>query len=243
MFYVKRFVFNTAQANCYVVSDESKECVIIDACAQRSRERKVFLRYIHDEGLKPVRCLLSHYHWDHLLSCDQIRDVFGLLPEVHHRDKLWVDRVEDRIEEVFGKGGFKHDIVKPEHYLQDGEVISFGSHHFITIHTPGHSPGSVVFYCEREDVAFTGDTLFRKSIGRSDLLYGNETDLKDSLRYITTLMPADTIVYPGHDEESTIGQEIQFNPYLIPDWYKKNNNKKHLVVLTGAGISKESFIQ
>lgn len=240
MINVKRFSFNTTRANCYVVSDETKECVIIDPCAQDNYERRLFREYIQNEGLKPVRCVLTHGHYDHLLSCDQVRDEFGLLPECHHRDKLWMDRLEMRIEEVFGVGGFEYDIVKPEHHLQDNEVITFGSHYLITLHTPGHSPGSVVFYCEKEHVAFTGDTLFRKSIGRSDLLFGYEVDLMNSLKFITTLMPDDCVVYPGHDLESTIRFEKKNNSYLLPSWYKKNEGMKHLVVLTGAGISKES---
>lgn len=240
MINIKRFGFNTTRANCYVVSDETKECVIIDPCAQDSYERDLFLQYIRDEKLKPVRCLLTHGHYDHLLSCDQVRDEFGLLPEVHHRDKLWMDRIEMRIDEVFGVGGFKYDIVKPEHYLEDNEIIAFGLHSLKTLHTPGHSPGSVVFYCEAEHVAFTGDTLFQKSIGRSDLLFGWIEDLMNSLKYITTLMPDDTKVSPGHDLETTIGEEKKFNPFLLPSWYKKDEKMKHLVVLTGAGISKES---
>lgn len=240
MINVKRFGFNTQRANCYVVSDETKECVIIDPCAQDPYERSVFRKYIHDEGLNPVRCILTHAHYDHLLSCDQVRDEFGLLPEVHHRDKIWMDRMESKIEEVFGPGRFKYEIVKPEHYLQDNEVVTFGSHYLITLHTPGHSPGSAVFYCEKEHIAFTGDTLFRKSIGRSDLLFGWIEDLMNSLKYITTLLPDNCTIYPGHDLESTIGFEKKKNPYIVPSWYKENNEMKHLVVLTGAGISKES---
>lgn len=242
MINVKRFSFNINKANCYVVSDETKECVIIDPCAQDDCERDLFRRYIHDEQLKPVRCLLTHGHWDHLLSCDQVRNEYGLLPEVHHRDILWIDRIEKKIEEIFGEGGFKFDIVKPEHYLQDNKVISFGSHYFITLHTPGHSPGSVVFYCEREHIAFTGDTLFRKGIGRSDLLFGYEMDLMNSLKYITTTLPNDCTIYPGHYSDTTIGFEKKKNSYLLPCWYKSSEGMKHLVVLSGAGISKESGI-
>ena len=240
MINVKRFGFNTTRANCYVVSDETKECVIIDPCALGNYERELLLKYIHDEQLKPVRCLLTHGHYDHLLSCDLVRDEFGLLPEVHNRDNLWINRIEMKIEEVFGEGGFKYEIVKPEHYLKDFEVIHFGSHHLMTLHTPGHSPGSVVYYCEKEHIAFTGDTLFRKSIGRSDLLFGYIEDLMNSLKYITKLLPDDCVIYPGHDLESTIGYEKKHNPYLLPSWYKEKINMKHLVVFTGAGISKES---
>ena len=215
MIQVKRFGFNTSRANCYVVSDETKECVIIDPCAVSNYERGLFSHYIHKEELKPVRCLLTHAHYDHLLSCDQVRDEFGLLPEVHKRDELWMKHVEKRIEEVFGKGGFKHDIVMPEHYLDNREAISFGSHTMVTLHTPGHSPGSVVFYCATERIAFTGDTLFRKSVGRSDLLFGWVEDLMESLHYILNRLPDDCVIYPGHDLESTIGYEKENNPFLL----------------------------
>lgn len=234
MINVKRFGFNTTRANCYVVSDETKECVIIDPCAQGKYERELFQRYIQEEGLKPVRCLLTHGHYDHLLSCDQVRDEFGLLPEVHHRDKLWLDRIDLRIEDVFGEDGFKHDIVKPEHYLQDNEVITFGSHYLITLHAPGHSPGSVVYYCEKEKLAFTGDTLFKDCIGRSDLLFGYDVDLANSLKQLVAILPSGTKIYPGHDEDFLIEYGKEHNKYL------RKNTMKNLVILTGAGISKES---
>lgn len=243
MIEVKRFSFNTLKANCYLVSDETKECVIIDPCAQDRDERRQFLDYIRNKELKPVRCLLTHGHYDHLLSCDQVRDEFGLYPEVHHRDKLWMDRIEMRIEEVFDMEGYDYDIVQPKHYLDDNEIISFGTHHLITLHTPGHSPGSVVYYCEKEDVAFTGDTLFKKSIGNTHSLFGYDVDLMKSLKYITNLLPDDCVIWPGHDLESTIGCEKKNNPYLLPCWYKENSDKKHIVVLTGAGISKESGLR
>lgn len=198
------------------------------------------MQYIHEDNLKPVRCLLTHGHYDHLLSCDQVLDAFGLYPEVHYRDKLWIDRIEKRIEEVFGVGGFEYHIVKPKHYLEDNEIISFGSHYLTTLHVPGHSPGSAVFYCEKEHIAFTGDTLFKKSIGSTHFLFGYEVDLMNSLKYITTLLPDDCVIWPGHDYESTIGYEKKNNPFLLADWYKKDVGKKNLVVLTGAGISKES---
>ena len=214
MIKVNRFTYNMLRTNCYVVSDDTKECVIIDPCAQTRKERGWLCNHIRREQLKPVRCLLTHGHWDHLLSCDLVRDEYGLLPEVHHRDKLWMDRIESRIEEVLGKDGFKHDIVMPEHYLDDNEIIRFGNHELITLHTPGHSPGSVVYYCEQEGDAFTGDTLFREDIGRSDLLFGWIQDLMDSLKFLSERLPDDCTIWPGHDLESTMGHEKKNNPFI-----------------------------
>ena len=211
MIRIKRFEF---AANCYVVSDDTGECVIIDPCAHYRRHRENFKYYIRKEQLKPVRCLLTHGHYDHLLSCDQVKDEFGLYPEIHYGDKPWIARVEMKIEEVFGKDGFHHDIVKPQRFLDDDEIIRFGHHELKVIHTPGHSPGSVVFYCEDEKVAFTGDTLFRGDIGRSDLMFGWDVDLMQSLKMLTNLLPDDCVIWPGHDLDSTMEYEKKNNRFL-----------------------------
>jgi len=214
MIVIKRFTFNDIRGNCYVVSDDTRECVIIDPCAQTRKQRGWLSNYILREQLKPVRCLLTHAHWDHLLSCHQVRDEYGLLPEVHHGDRVWMDRIEARITEFFGEGVFKHDIVMPGHYLEDNEVIRYGEHELITLHTPGHSPGSVVYYCQQEKQAFTGDTLFREDIGRSDLMFSSTRDLIDSLKKLATLLPDDCTIWPGHDLESTIAHEKKYNPII-----------------------------
>ena len=211
MIRIKRFEF---AANCYVVSDDTGECVIIDPCAHYRRHRENFKYYICKEQLKPVRCLLTHGHYDHLLSCDQVKDEFGLYPEIHYGDKPWIARVEMKIEEVFGKDGFHHDIVKPQRFLDDDEIIRFGHHELKVIHTPGHSPGSVVFYCEDEKAAFTGDTLFRGDIGRSDLMFGWDVDLMQSLKMLTNLLPDDCVIWPGHDLDSTMEYEKKNNRFL-----------------------------
>lgn len=211
MIKVKRFEFS---ANCYVVSDDTGECVIIDPCAHYRRYRENFKHYISKEQLKPVRCLLTHGHYDHLLSCDLVKDEYGLYPEVHPGDKPWIAKAEMKIEEVYGKGNFHHDIVKPQRFLDDDEIIKFGHHELKVIHTPGHSPGSVVFYCEEEKAAFTGDTLFRCDIGRSDLMFGWEMDLMQSLKMLINLLPDDCVIWPGHDMESTMEYEKKNNRYL-----------------------------
>lgn len=211
MIRIKRFEFS---ANCYVVSDDTGECVIIDPCAHYRRHRENFKYYIRKEQLKPVRCLLTHGHYDHLLSCDQVRDEYGLYPEIHHGDKPWMDRVELSIEEHFGPGNFQHDLVHPQRFLDDDEIIQFGHHQLKVIHTPGHSPGSVVFYCEEEKAAFTGDTLFRGDIGRSDLMFGWEMDLMQSLKMLTNLLPDDCVIWPGHDLDSTMEYEKKNNRFL-----------------------------
>ena len=98
--------------------------------------------------------------------------------------------------------------------LSDDEAIRFGNHRLDIIPTPGHSRGSVTFYCEAEHTAFTGDTLFRLSIGRTDFEGGSWTEMSHSLKQVLAKLPADTKVYPGHGEPTTIGEEMQYNPYM-----------------------------
>jgi glyoxylase-like metal-dependent hydrolase (beta-lactamase superfamily II) len=99
-------------------------------------------------------------------------------------------------------------------YFEPNEIIRFGNHSLQVLKTPGHSPGSVVFYCAEESTAFTGDTLFRMSVGRTDFEGGSYTDLMSSLANVLAKLPAETVILPGHGPQSTIGYELRYNPYL-----------------------------
>lgn len=214
MLKLQKWMINPCQTCCYIVSDEKGECVIIDPCAYYDRERERIVNYIESEGLKPVGCLLTHAHFDHLLSLDLIYDNYGLLPEVHHDDEPLMNRVKGRILEVFGEKNYNREIPMPEHWLNDGDIVSFGSHHLSVMHTPGHSPGSVVYYCEAEHLAFTGDTLFYNSVGRTDLYGGDAEAFKKSLHRILAL-PDETIIQSGHSKKTTIERERMKNPYVL----------------------------
>jgi len=214
MIKLKKWIMNPCQTACHVLSDETRECVIVDACAYYNNERSRLVEYIREERLKPVRHLLTHGHFDHLLCSDLIRDEYGLLPEVHEYDKPVMWQAGNRINEVFGEGNFPYVIPVPEHYLTDREVVRFGHHRLEIIHTPGHSPGSVFIYCEEEGLAFSGDTLFSMSIGRTDLPGGNVETLKHSLKMIMEMLPDSTVIHPGHTGKTTIGHERLLNPYI-----------------------------
>ena len=99
-------------------------------------------------------------------------------------------------------------------FFGNHEVIRFGNHELQVIKTPGHTQGGVVFYCEAEKVVFSGDTLFRMSVGRTDFEGGSYTQLMNSLRNVLGKMPAETTVYCGHGPKTTIGEEMRYNPYL-----------------------------
>ena len=99
-------------------------------------------------------------------------------------------------------------------YLTDKDAITFGSHTLRILHTPGHTPGGVTYYCKEEGIAFSGDTLFRMSIGRTDFDGGSYEQIVHSLREVLAVLPPDTKVYPGHGPETTIADEIRYNPYM-----------------------------
>ena len=188
MLKIQRFTCNMLQENCYVVSDESKECVICDCGAYYDRERDAVVNYIRGNGLTPVHLIATHGHIDHNFGNNTIYKEFGLQPEVHQADQPLMDMLGRQAEAI---AGVQLDYIE----------------------TPGHSPGSVFFYCEAEGVAFSGDTLFRHAIGRTDFIGGSMFQIIQSLRMVCQL-PDSTVIYPGHGEQTTIGSELASNPYL-----------------------------
>ena len=212
MIEVKCFVCNMLQENCFVVSDETKECVIIDCGAYYEEERTALTEYIRREGLTPTHLLCTHGHLDHHFGDNTPFAAYGLRPEVHPADKGLMERMKEQATEMFGMN-IPYEFPMPTHFFDDNETISFGSHHIKVVHTPGHSMGSVTFYCEEEHAAFTGDTLFRMSIGRTDLEGGSMMQIIQSLRMLAQL-PDDTAIYPGHGPRTTIGDELRYNPYM-----------------------------
>lgn len=213
MVQVQKFMVNTFEECTHIIWDETRDAVIIDCGVYKPGERERFIRFIEEQGLHPVRLLLTHAHHDHIYGNDLIRDRYGLLPEVHKADE-WImkEHLPIRIAQIYKK--YPYDIPMPEHYLTDGELIPFGNHELKVIHTPGHSPGSVFFYCEEAGIAFSGDTLYDDDIGSSNLTGGNYDQLMDSIDYILQLLPDETVIYPGHGAKNTLAKIKAHNPAL-----------------------------
>lgn len=209
---IESLVCNMLEENCYVVSDETKECVIIDCGVFYEEERRALVEYIRNNDLKPVHLLATHGHLDHNFGNDTIYKEFGLKPEMAKADENMIRNFKQQAMKLYG---MTLEMEMPEigHFLSDKEKIDFGNHTFEVIETPGHSRGSVVFYCKEENVLFTGDTLFQMTIGRTDLDGGSMMQIIQSLRIIAQL-PDNTKVYPGHGYTTTIGYELSRNPYM-----------------------------
>ena len=212
MLHIERFQVNMLQENCYVVSDETKECVIIDCGAFYPEERNAITHYIQKSELKPVHLLVTHGHLDHNFGNDTIYKEFGLKPEVSQGDEKLMKGLKHQAE-TFYQMQLDTDFPPIGHFFEEDEVIKFGNHEFKIIETPGHSNGSVTFYCEAEHVAFTGDTLFKSSIGRTDFPGGSMFRIINSLRHLG-MLPDEVQVLPGHGEATSIGEELAHNPYM-----------------------------
>ncbi len=213
MLTVKCFTCNMLSENCYVVSDETRDCVIIDCGAYYPEEGQAIVGYIRQQQLTPRHLLCTHGHFDHCMGNGYIFRAFGLKPRAHQDDCFLMEKMEQQTSDILGIP-IHLDVPPVGSYLTDSDTITFGSHTWQILHTPGHTPGGIVFYDADEHIAFSGDTLFRMSIGRTDFERGSYADMMTSLHMLATQLPADTKIYAGHGPETTMADEIRYNPYL-----------------------------
>jgi glyoxylase-like metal-dependent hydrolase (beta-lactamase superfamily II) len=209
---IKKFEFNMFPVNCYVLSDETHEAVVIDAGCYYPEEKQALKRYIDDNHLTVNHLLNTHLHLDHIFGNPFMLETYGLKAEANQADLFWLEKAPDQAR-MFGLS-LPEKPVDLGGYICDGDVITFGHTQLEAIHVPGHSPGSLVFYCKQEDCCFSGDVLFQGSIGRADLTGGNFDELREHICSRLFVLPADTIVYPGHGDHTTIGQEKANNPFF-----------------------------
>lgn len=211
---IQKFTVNPFQENCYVVSDESKECVIIDCGAFYKEERAAIINYIDGNNLVPRHLLCTHAHIDHCLGNNTIYDHYHLKPEVHAADEQLMNMLAQQ-SVMLMQYTLDYEMPPVGRYLSDTDIITFGTHKLRINNTPGHTPGGVFYYCKEEGVVFSGDTLFRMSIGRTDFLYGDSNAIQKSLHTVLTTLPSDTVVLCGHGPQTTIDEERRMNPYYM----------------------------
>lgn len=211
MTFVHRFTFNAFEENTYVVYDDSKQCVIIDPGCDSVEEEQALYSFIQSQHLKPVRLLNTHCHIDHILGNAFVASTWGLKLEFHEKEQRVIDEAPN-LASFFGV----RCTPQPEvgRYIVSGEEIIFGETTLRVLFTPGHSPGSLSFYCSGAGFVISGDVLFMDSIGRYDLPGANGDLLIQSIKNQLLPLPAQTKVYSGHGPETTIGREIIHNPYL-----------------------------
>lgn len=208
---IERFCFNPFQVNSYILYDDSLSCLIIDASCYSEAEFIIMNNFIAKNGLKPEGLINTHGHVDHLTGTARICAKYSIEFSMHQSDQFL-------LKDAWKYGAvFGFDIELPPvpgKWLTDGEKILFGNSYVQAFHCPGHSPGSLVFYSEKNSFLITGDVLFAGSIGRTDLPGGNYEELMSSITKRILILPLDTRIYPGHGPDTTIEVELKNNPFL-----------------------------
>jgi len=211
MIKVHHFTFNPLQENTWLISNEKGDALIIDPGCYFTAEEKTLKEYIEQQRLTLVQLINTHCHLDHVFGNKWVAATYKL--ELYlHREEEAVLGWAPASGVAWGMGFDNYD--GPLHFLKPGETIYLGDDALHIIFTPGHSPGSVSFYCAKQQFIISGDVLFRESIGRSDLPGGNHEQLVKSIREQLFVLPDETVVYPGHGPSTTIGYEKKHNPYL-----------------------------
>lgn len=206
------FAFNPFQENTYVVWDASRECVIIDAGNYTAADDRKLTDFIREKGLTPVMALNTHGHIDHILGVPYVTETFGVPFALHGDDRFLVESAGEHARLY----GFEaRGIPQIDRDLKGEEELTFGDTTLKIIHTPGHTPGHVCIYEPQSKVLFSGDTLFKESIGRTDLPGGNYSWIMRSI--LDKIMPlgGDVEFYPGHGPKSTLGHEAMYNPFIV----------------------------
>ncbi len=211
---IKTFEFNPLGVNTYVLSDETGECVVIDAACYFADEQELLLNYLLDHDFVVRHLINTHLHFDHLFGVNLLADRFDLPLLFHPDDEFLLEGIPAQMQ-LFGFPSV-HDNYRPKksNYLREGDLITFGNHSLRAIHVPGHSPGSIAFYEEHAAVVMSGDALFHSGIGRTDLPRGSYDILTGSIRNKLYALPEETRVYPGHGPSTTIGNEKRYNPFV-----------------------------
>ena len=194
--------------NCFILGcEETKEGIVVDPGADADR----VMAAVKKSGLTIKYVINTHGHFDHVGGNRRLLEATGAKLLIHEADVYFLSRAA---EVAAAYGLTTENSPKPDGLLEDGMVVTFGSHQLKVLHTPGHTPGGCCLYLERERKVITGDTLFADGVGRTDFPGSSHESLIEGIRNKLFTLPEPTLVYPGHGPSSTIGHEKLNNPYV-----------------------------
>ena len=211
MLHIQSFVFSPIQENTYILYNEFKQCIIIDPGCYFDAEKESLKNFITQNGLTPVLLLNTHCHLDHVFGNKFIAESYGLTLQLHEK--------EIKVLSYAPTSGLMYNMPFDNYAgafieLKEGNIILLGDDKLEILETPGHSPGSICFYCRKQNFVIGGDVLFKRSIGRTDLPGGDHQTLLKSIRKKLFVLPDETIVYNGHGSSTTVGEEKKYNPFV-----------------------------
>lgn len=199
---VKKLVVGPVRTNCYIVFSETlREAVIVDPGDDFDEIKNKIIKY----EVKPVGILLTHGHFDHISAAKALKNWYEI-PIYSYIDEQEILTSDKNLGSMVGMRGL---VLEADVYVRDHQVISLGGMDFKTISTPGHTIGSCCYYMEANDILFSGDTLFHYSHGRTDFPTGSQSAIIHSIKDKLMVLKDNTVVYPGHEGETTIGNERQ----------------------------------
>jgi glyoxylase-like metal-dependent hydrolase (beta-lactamase superfamily II) len=211
MFIIKKFEFSPIQENTYLLYNEQKNCIIIDPGCYDDMEKSILSDFITENDLKAVLLLNTHCHLDHVFGNKYVFDTYQLMPHIHPLEKeLLAYAPVSGLMYNLPFDNYEGEV----NFLEEGQTIKLDEDELIVLFTPGHSPGSVSFYCNKQQFVISGDVLFKNSVGRTDLPGGNYEILIQSIKNQLLVLPSETKVYSGHGMMTTIGEESVFNSFI-----------------------------
>ena len=203
----KQIPLGQLQTNCYLLYNDQKDCLIFDPGAEGEKLHQM----IETLQLKPLAIVLTHAHFDHIGAIEQMKFYYDLPVYVHELEAEWLTNPQ-----LNGSARFIEEVIasEPDVLLTGEEVLEIGPFTLECMYTPGHSPGSVSYYVKDDSIIISGDVLFSRSVGRSDLVGGSHEQLIESIYQHLLPLDEDTKVLCGHGPVTTIGFEKQHNPFL-----------------------------
>jgi len=210
MLRILNYVVGPLNTNAYVVYDDDVlEALVIDPATDEILNK---INDLINSDLEIVGVIATHGHADHVCGVKGLRELVGCKFMLHELD---VEVLKESVEWALEWGiDISFNDVRPNMLLKGGETLRLGDNEIQIIHTPGHTPGSITLYIPSSKALFTGDTLFKESVGRTDLPGGSWDKLASSLKMLVTRFEYDVVVYPGHGPNSTIGYEVSNNLYV-----------------------------
>ncbi len=211
MLQIKSFSFNPFSENTYILFDDSSEAVIIDPGCYEKGEKDELADFVEKNALKPVMLLNTHCHIDHVLGNAFVKNTYKIPLLLHQNEEPVLLAVTSYASNY---GFHLYQDSHADQYIEEGEEVRFGNTTLQTILVPGHAPGHLVFYHKESRTCIAGDTLFRDSIGRTDLPGGDHETLLTAIKFKLFALPDEVEIYPGHGPNTTIGYEKLNNPFV-----------------------------
>lgn len=204
---IEQYCVGQVGTNCYfIINEETKEMLIVDP----GDSAQMLVQKIRLGVLIPKAILLTHGHFDHVMAAQELAKTFDLKIYAHEEEKDTLNHPGKNVSAMIGRQDSYHADI----FVKDGELLQLAGMEIKVLHTPGHTPGGCCYYLEKEQVLFSGDTLFCQSVGRTDFPGGSMSQIVRSIKSKLLALPDNVKVYPGHMDLTTIGMERRQNPFL-----------------------------